>query len=118
MFTMISSFASIGVSHAIGADQRVKAASAYSGAVNLFEPSATLPIGQQIRSAPNLVQKSNWAKNDKANFRSKSDVVQALKRQHNAKVLKITLNEQRAVYRVRLLMPSGKIRDIQVSARR
>ena len=118
MFTVISSFASIGVSHAISGDQLAAATSAHTGVVSLFETRSTSPIVQQFRSAPNLLETLNWVKNDRPNFRSKSEVVQSLKRQYNAKVLKISLNEQRAVYRVRLLMPSGKIRDIQVSARR
>ena len=118
MVTVIGSFASIGVSQAVSGDQLTNAASANTARVSLFEARSTLPNVQQIRSTPNLVERLNWVKNDEQAFRSKSEVVQAMKRRHNAKVLKITLNEQRAVYRVRLLMPSGKIKDIQVSARR
>ena len=51
-------------------------------------------------------------------FRSKGEVVEEVKNRYNARVLKISLNEARAVYNVRVLMPSGKIKNIKVNARR
>jgi len=53
-----------------------------------------------------------------AQYRSKKEVVQEVKRRSNAKVLKITLNKKTEMYRVRVLMPSGKVRLIRVSAKR
>jgi hypothetical protein len=44
--------------------------------------------------------------------------MQEVKRRYDAKVLKITLNKQRQIYNVRVLMPNGKVRNIQVSAER
>ena len=46
--------------------------------------------------------------------RSRSDVMSEVKRRYNAKVLKISYNEKAGVYNVRMLMPSGKVRSIQV----
>lgn len=55
---------------------------------------------------------------DQDNYRSKSDVMREVKRRYDARVLKITLNKKRHAYRVRLLMPNGKVRNISVSAHR
>ena len=51
-------------------------------------------------------------------YRSKAEVMRIVKRKYDARVLKISLLEQRGIYRVRLLMPNGKIRNISVSAKR
>jgi len=58
------------------------------------------------------------SQNDGANLRSRSDVIQEVKRQYNAEVLKISLNERKQVYRVRVLMPNGKVRNLRINARR
>ena len=58
---------------------------------------------------------SRYAQNN--NVRSRSDVMNEVKQRYNAKVLKISLNEQACVYSVRLLMPNGKVRSVQVNAR-
>ena len=50
--------------------------------------------------------------------RSKSDVVRDVKQRYNAQVLKITLDQNKATYRVRLLLPSGRIKEVSVSAKR
>lgn len=65
-----------------------------------------------------VVRPLRWVQNDKSNFRSKSDVVREVKSRYGARVLKISLNKQREIYNVRILMPGGKIRNIKVSARR
>lgn len=65
-----------------------------------------------------VIKPERWARDEQQNRRSKADVVQHVKQRYNATVLKISLNEQREIYNVRVLMPSGKIRNIQVSARR
>ncbi len=57
---------------------------------------------------------SNYAQ---AKVRSRSEVMNEVKQRYNAKVLKISLNEKAGVYYVRMLMPSGKVRSIQVNAR-
>ena len=49
-------------------------------------------------------------------YRSRSSVMEEVKRRYNAKVLKISLNEKAGVYNVRVLMPSGKVRSLQVNA--
>ncbi|MFT6409055.1 MAG: putative membrane protein YkoI [Arenicella sp.] len=59
-----------------------------------------------------------YSQNDSANLRSRSEVVQEVKRRYNAEVLKISLDKSQQVYRVRVLMPGGKVRNLQVSARR
>lgn len=58
------------------------------------------------------------SQNQQVTYRSRSDVMREVKRRYDAKVLKISLNRQREIYNVRLLMPNGKVRSIQVSARR
>ena len=52
-----------------------------------------------------------------SNVRSRSDVMREVKERYNAKVLKISLNEKSGVYNVRVLMPNGKVRSLQVIAR-
>ena len=68
--------------------------------------------------ATSALKSVRWAQNSQKRFLSKSEVVRAVKKRYNARVLKITLNEPRAVYRVRVLMPSGKIKNININARR
>jgi uncharacterized membrane protein YkoI len=59
-----------------------------------------------------------YAQNGADNLRSRSDVMQEVKRRYNAEVVKISLDERRQVYRVRVLMPNGKVRNLTISARR
>ena len=67
---------------------------------------------------PYSVQR-DYAQNDsRKEVRSRSDVVREVKRRYDAQVLKITLNQQRSAYRVRILMPNGRVREVTVSARR
>ena len=79
--------------------------------------AAQTPYGQGIARQP---QTEDWIyqRAEKNEFRSKSDVMREVKRRYDARVLKISLNEQRGIYRVRILMPSGKVRNITVNARR
>lgn len=49
-------------------------------------------------------------------YRSRSSVIAEVKNRYNAKVLKISLNEKSGVYHVRVLMPNGKVRSLQISA--
>ncbi len=69
-------------------------------------------------NANTALKSMSWAQSSQARFISKSDVVRSVKKRYNARVLKITLNEARAMYQVRVLMPSGKIKNINISARR
>ncbi len=50
--------------------------------------------------------------------RSQSEVVRQVKRQYNAEVLKISMNQSGSAYRVRILMPNGRVREVSVSAYR
>lgn len=60
-----------------------------------------------------------YAQNGADNLRSRSDVMQEVKRRYkNAEVLRIFLDERQQVYRVRVLMPNGKVRNLTISARR
>ena len=61
--------------------------------------------------------KSNRNRYAQNNIRSKSDVMREVKQRYNAKVLKISLNDKSGIYYVRVLMPNGKVRSLQVSAR-
>jgi uncharacterized membrane protein YkoI len=58
------------------------------------------------------------SRDDGGKLRSRSEVVREIKKRYNAKVLKISLHKHQSIYRVRILLPNGKIRDIQVNARR
>ena len=73
--------------------------------------------GNSIAAVP---EPGIWlAQNDSdRGWRSKSDVMREAKRRYDARVLKITLNEKRGVYRVRLLMPNGKVRVVSINAKR
>jgi len=57
-------------------------------------------------------------RNSDYRLRSKSEVVREVKQRYNAEVLKISLNQQRATYQVRILLPNGRVKQISVSARR
>jgi len=58
------------------------------------------------------------SQNRQATLRSRSDVIQEVKRRYNAEILKVSLDERKQMYRVRVLMPNGKVRNLQISARR
>lgn len=58
------------------------------------------------------------SRDEGGNLRSRSEVVREVKKRYNAKVLKISLHKHQSIYRVRILLPNGKIRKIEVSARR
>ena len=73
------------------------------------------PLQTELRSVPKPLR---WVQSGQNKFRSKGDVVQEVKRRYDARVLKISLNERREVYNVRILLPGGKVRNIQVSALR
>jgi len=49
-------------------------------------------------------------------LRTKSEVMQEVKKQYNGMVLKMSLNQSAEMYSVRVLLPSGKIKNISVSA--
>lgn len=71
-----------------------------------------------IRRVPAPGFSDRWMANDSSNLRSKSEVVREVKRRYDATVLKISLNRAKSVYRVRILLPSGKVRNITVNAKR
>lgn len=79
--------------------------------------NAQMDYGHSISRQPEI---RSWvADNDSGDgWRSKAEVMREAKRRYDARVLKITLNEKREIYRVRLLMPNGKVRVVSVSARR
>lgn len=61
-----------------------------------------------------------WAtlKLAKENLRSRSDVMNEVKKRYEAKVLKISLNSHTGIYHVRILLPNGKVRSVQISRKR
>jgi hypothetical protein len=69
-------------------------------------------------SLESVVRPLRWVKNDDRNFRSKEEVMNEVKNRYKVKVLRISLNEKRGVYNVRILLPSGKVKNVQLSARR
>ena len=66
----------------------------------------------------NVIRPLRWVKNEDRKLRSKGEVMSEVKNRYNAKVLRISLNEKRGVYNVRILLPSGKVKNVQLSARR
>ena len=85
--------------------------------------ASSQPVMHGIRHAQN-----NWQNTDRQNqndsekkraLRSRSEVMQEVKRRYSgAEILKITLNRNGTSYNVRVLMPSGKVRSLQISALR
>lgn len=59
-----------------------------------------------------------YSQNEQIQLRSRSEVVNEVKERYNAKVLKISLNKQKTKYNVRVFMPSGKVRNLEINARR
>jgi len=92
-----------------------------SGIGNSFASNYYSKYGHSHSYAPHSHSKKNSYKSQRYaqnnNVRSRSEVMQEVKQRYNAKVLKISLNEKAGVYKVRMLMPNGKVRSIQVSAR-
>lgn len=72
-------------------------------------------VDQQSRA---VITALRWAQREQNNFRSKADVIKEVKSRYQAKVLKVTLNERRATYTVRVLLPNGKIKTLRISALR
>lgn len=58
------------------------------------------------------------AADSKPALKSRSEVVREVKRRYNARVIKISLNGAKTMYRVRILLPSGKVRNISVNAKK
>lgn len=52
------------------------------------------------------------------NVRSESDIIREVKQRYNAEVLRISYNAKAKAYKVRVLMPNGKVRNLTISARR
>lgn len=65
-----------------------------------------------------VVQPRRLAQNKRSELRSRSEVVEEVKRRYNARVLRISLNRQQEIYDVRVLMPNGKVKNIKMSATR
>lgn len=66
--------------------------------------------------SPSLAQ--NNGRSSRQNIRSRSEVMKEVKRRYNAQVLKIVLNDNASAYRVRILMPNGRVKEVSVSATR
>ena len=86
-----------------------------SGIGNSFAANYGHSYAPHSHSKQSSYKSQRYAQNN--NVRSRSEVMQEVKQRYNAKVLKISLNEKAGVYKVRMLMPNGKVRSIQVSAR-
>ena len=94
------------------------AASAISVEPFVVPDASPQPVMHGIRHAQNGRQYQNNSEKKRA-LRSRSEVMQEVKRRYSgAEVLKIALNRSGTSYNVRVLMPSGKVRSLQVSALR
>lgn len=59
------------------------------------------------------------SQNEGSKLRSRSDVIEEVKERYSrCEILKISLDERKQMYRVRVLMPNGKVRNLKISARR
>jgi len=82
-------------------------------------PSVMQGIRHAQSSRPNRDRQFQSNSERKRAVRSRSEVVQEVKRRHSgAEVLKISLSRNGTTYNVRVLMPNGKVRSLQVSALR
>jgi len=52
------------------------------------------------------------------NVRSRSEVIREVKERYKAEILRIEYKERSKAYKVRVLMPNGKVRNLTISARR
>jgi len=50
-------------------------------------------------------------------LRSKSSVISEVKKRYNGEVVKVSFNERKSSYSVRVLLPNGKVKNVEVSAR-
>lgn len=92
-----------------------------AGNTNLRAWSGQIHTRRQSNFEPSresVIRPFRWVKNDDRNFRSKGEVMNEVKHRYKAKVLRISLNEKRGVYNVRILLPSGRVKNVQFSARR
>ncbi len=76
-----------------------------------------------IGSAAAIGYEDAWSPSDHelvqgGDLKSRSDVIREVKKRYDAEVLRISFDEARKVYRVRVLMPNGKVRNLTISARR
>ena len=53
----------------------------------------------------------------RGNVRSRSEVIREVKERYNAEILRIEYKERKKAYKVRVLMPNGKVRNLTISAR-
>ena len=84
----------------------------------ILPDASSQPVMHGIRHAQNNRQNQNSSEKERA-LRSRSEVMQEVKRRYSgAEVLKIALNRSGTSYNVRVLMPSGKVRSLQISALR
>ena len=91
-----------------------------SGVVHAFDLSpknTSTRFNDEILVLP-LAHDRLYAQNKERPVRPRSEVMQEVKQRYNAKVLKISLNQRRDTYNVRVLMPNGKVRSLKVSALR
>ena len=73
----------------------------------------------RIQSVKTLnIKHAQSRSSNQTRLRSQSEVMREVKQRYNAKVLRISLNSQSTAYNVRVLMPSGKVKSLQVSARK
>jgi len=84
------------------------------------EPART---GESIRFSSqsdlgSVLAPLQYAQSRPKKLKPRSVVMQEVKRRYDAEVLKITLDEAREVYKVRILMPNGKVCSIRISAKR
>lgn len=69
-------------------------------------------------SDTNSYLSQRYSQNSQDQLRSRAEIVGEVKQRYNGKVLKVTLNQQKTMYRVRVYMPNGKVRNLQINARK
>lgn len=72
----------------------------------------------QYRDAQDNQMHFLYAQDQRKRLRSRDAVVREVKETFNAKVLKVSLDKRNLVYNVRVLMPNGRVRRLQIDAQR
>lgn len=83
-----------------------------SGVTNL-RPQNSL---SQFDTSPSWL--NTLSKDSRSDVISQSEVIRQVKDRYDAEVLRISLSKDRRYYKVRVLMPNGKVKNIQVNAQR
>jgi uncharacterized membrane protein YkoI len=75
-------------------------------------------VGRSEIGRSEVIWSNTISQNRSGNIRSRSEVIREVKNRYDAEVLRISLSKNGRHYNVRVLMPNGKVKNIQVNAER